>query len=146
MSSLLSAQEIISQSVSPKRTRGIYFLIYRGEIVYVGQSGHIEFRLISHANGDKVFDRYTVIDYGDVPQEDLNDAEADYIVEYAPVYNNGLPPNSKWATLNMIKSRFPLHLSLIKKFIRQQRINDRNGYYLWSDFMNLPTPRRGSSS
>lgn len=135
---MLTTDEIRIRAVALKKTRGVYFLFYESEIVYIGQSTHIEYRLISHMSSDKVFDSYTAIECGDIGQDELNDLEADYIVEYDPVYNNGLPPNSKWATLNMLRSRIPLHTNLIKRFIKQQRIKDKNGYYRWSDFDDMP--------
>lgn len=62
---------------------GIYFLIDKDLVVYVGQSHNIKHRMIQH-NKEKVFDN---IYYFECPESELNELEAKYIGEFNPSYN-----------------------------------------------------------
>jgi excinuclease UvrABC nuclease subunit len=92
MSKIQSKSKIISKAIPlTKPIKGIYFLIYKGVIVYVGQSSNITFRLSVHvSNRKKEFDSYSYIESNEV---NLNNLEANYIYEFAPYYNKRLPPN-----------------------------------------------------
>lgn len=55
---LLKADEILANAIPAKiPASGIYFLINRGKIVYVGQSRNMAARLLNHVEG-KIFDHW----------------------------------------------------------------------------------------
>ena len=68
------------------KKRGIYFLINKAEIVYVGQSFDIYSRIASHKSV-KDFDSYTFIEYPNIKREDLIAIEEDYILKFQPLLN-----------------------------------------------------------
>lgn len=64
---------------------GIYFLIDRGEIVYVGQSIDVFKRIRDHRQeGYKIWDRFSMIP---VRKEKLTEVERWYILHFRPRYN-----------------------------------------------------------
>jgi predicted GIY-YIG superfamily endonuclease len=70
----------------PKFKSGIYFLIYKNEIVYVGQTLNEESRIFNHLKqGNKKFDSYSFIKIKDKHKRDL--IEALYIYTKKPKYN-----------------------------------------------------------
>jgi hypothetical protein len=70
------------------RLWAVYFLIHKGEIVYVGQSSCLELRLEQHRESGKVFDSVTWLE---APQLFISDIEAFYIWRCNPIYNNKWP-------------------------------------------------------
>ena len=99
--------ELISDSVEVKREKvsGIYFLIDRGEIVYIGQSTDLQKRISHHVFSEKKrFSHYFTIP---VPEEDLDRVEADYIWKFTPRYNKSIPTNSRYASIAVVMERFP---------------------------------------
>lgn len=54
---LLTEEEIVTQSESVADTCGVYFLIHRGVVVYVGQSVNVHARILQH-RAQKEFDRF----------------------------------------------------------------------------------------
>jgi len=62
--------------------RGIYFLIAKKTVVYVGQSSNIIMRTNGHKH--KIFDRVLYIE-SDI--NSLNDLETHYIIAFNPKYN-----------------------------------------------------------
>lgn len=82
----LAQAEIREIPVAPFRwSPGIYFLVKRGRVVYVGQSVSVLPRLVSHFHGkEKEFDRILFIQ---VPSEHLNKVEAAFIRHIDPEYN-----------------------------------------------------------
>lgn len=81
-----SEDEIIDMSHSLDELEScLYFLIDDGEVVYVGQSTNVIWRLRSHIiDPEKKFDSYTLVSF---PLSMLNEVEAKYIVELRPKYN-----------------------------------------------------------
>jgi hypothetical protein len=72
---------------------GVYMLLLRGEVVYVGQSEDLFSRIGHHfRERDKVFDgcRYTPL-----PLTDLDAAETALIAQFRPRYN-GTPGGGGW--------------------------------------------------
>lgn len=70
---------------------GVYFLVdtNNDEVVYVGQSTCIKSRLTQHyRNGKKDFDAFY---YQECDKSELNDKEAEAIIELNPKYNESLP-------------------------------------------------------
>lgn len=78
-----SAEEIISKSTPYQPTCGVYFLMHKDTIVYVGQSVNVYRRTDGHLKA-KLFDRITVIE---CPKEDLDRVERLYIEKFKPALN-----------------------------------------------------------
>lgn len=70
----------------------VYHLLWKGEVVYVGQTKNLRVRIRAHLK-DKLFD---AVDYSFAfPPETLNDTETRHILELQPHYNRSLPmPNA----------------------------------------------------
>ncbi len=82
-SELHSEQDIVNTSFSAAPTSGIYFLIQKDQIVYVGQSTNVHVRVTEHAR-EKLFDRINVIECA---AKDLNKLEMLYIKKFNPILN-----------------------------------------------------------
>lgn len=68
-----------------KTVRGIYFLTFNCEIVYIGQSVNVLARIGCHiSEGSKKFNNVYFLP---VPKGDLTELERKYIHEIKPVYN-----------------------------------------------------------
>lgn len=68
---------------------GVYLLLSRGRIVYVGQTGNLSKRLAEHRReGTKTFDDAQVYLLGDLMSR-LR-VEADLIIRLMPIYNHSL--------------------------------------------------------
>lgn len=80
----LGESDIIEMSVTAPLLCGIYFLLYRGRVVYVGQSTNILTRLGKHAR-DKQFDAFSYIQF---PQDQLTKQEKRYIKKFYPCLND----------------------------------------------------------
>lgn len=64
---------------------GIYFLLEKQEIVYIGQSMRPYTRVTSHAQEEKIkFDSYHITP---CEEDKLDEKESHYIFKYAPKYN-----------------------------------------------------------
>ena len=68
------------------RIPGVYFLISKGEVVYVGQSVNVYSRITSHKSRDE-YKRYDEALFLPVPKSDLNDLEVALIHALKPRYN-----------------------------------------------------------
>mgnify|MGYP003124676236 CR=1 FL=1 len=76
-----------SLRVAPvSRIPGVYFLISKGEVVYVGQSVNVYSRITSHKSRDE-YKRYDEALFLPVPKSDLNDLEVALIHALKPRYN-----------------------------------------------------------
>lgn len=64
---------------------GIYFLVNKDEVIYVGKSINIVIRILSHYRSPKIF---TSIKYLECNEKDLDKLETHYIVALKPKYNN----------------------------------------------------------
>lgn len=84
---VLDAGQILASPVAAPTKPGIYFLVLRGEIVYVGQSINPLCRLGQHA-AERQFDSFVVLP---CPVKELATIEGAYILALRPRYNkNGL--------------------------------------------------------
>ena len=111
---------------------GIYFLFDGDEIVYIGQSVNILARVGVHFfDKNKQFNSFAYIEY---PLGTLAELEAEYILIFVPKYNANPPGNSKWQSLDVIKKRTGIGKNALKKFVRQNKIQNLGGYFLVSDF------------
>lgn len=64
---------------------GIYFLLYRKEIVYIGQSKNLSTRIKCH--GDKKFDTIRIIECS---SKNMARYERRWILKFKPKYNKSL--------------------------------------------------------
>jgi hypothetical protein len=69
------------------RICGIYFLVNRGKIMYVGQSVHIISRVIQHTYGKKALFDDRAVFFLRCEKEELNDEEERYINMFRPPLN-----------------------------------------------------------
>lgn len=67
---------------------GVYFLIDKGEVVYVGQSLDVLNRLSKHMRGGRRFERFAFIA---CKKEDLDELERLYINALVPAWNTAMP-------------------------------------------------------
>ena len=93
---LASKKTILSAAKPWQNFTGVYFLIYKNKIVYVGQSVNVYSRMSSHTN--KKFDSFTAIP---CPKEHLNVLESLYIHMFDPPLNGNQEQNC--APLNLEK-------------------------------------------
>ncbi len=121
-----------TRMVPVQKIRGVYLLWRNDVVVYVGQSENILQRIGVHlANPLKDFDgfSYAVVEIGN-----LNEIEADLIVRYSPIFNKGLPGQSKYVTKGQIRRTLNIGgwelRRLIKNFTPVWR-----GYYLASEVL-----------
>lgn len=84
---LLRESEIVKASQQWRKVCGVYFLIDKNKVVYVGQSQDVYSRIAQHC--DKQFDRYAFVV---CPQKDLDAIESLYIHVLQPPLN-GVAPN-----------------------------------------------------
>lgn len=83
---LLSEHEIVQSSTPASRLCGVYFLIEKGRIVYVGQSVNVTSRVASH-HGIKAFDAFA---YVPCEPNQLDVLESLYIHYLQPTLNSGV--------------------------------------------------------
>ena len=86
-----------SQKITERRTyfinelcvRGVYFLKYKGQIVYIGQSKtNVMKRICQHIDdGTKIFDSFTYTSCKNYSDDDLNRKEIKLIKHFWPKYN-----------------------------------------------------------
>jgi hypothetical protein len=73
---------------------GVYFLFYRGRVVYVGQSKScVPSRILAHKKEGKLFDDYVVFRL--VNDIAIDDVEAFFIKKLNPFYNSAEPTYGK---------------------------------------------------
>jgi len=83
----LPDREQIVQAAAPYPRAGVYFLLLKGEIVYIGQTTSVIERMAAHVNSAKhgrPFDEYVVLA---VPKELCRNVEKHYIKQFQPRYN-----------------------------------------------------------
>lgn len=77
--------EIFDLGLDRRAFGQVYYLIYKGIIVYIGQSVNLPSRINSH-KVDKIFD---TVRYKEFPIDVLSKEEMKAIVEHKPIYNKG---------------------------------------------------------
>lgn len=110
-----------------KKITGIYFLLEKDEVVYVGQTVNGLSRVYSHS--DKKWDSYCFVP---VDKDDLNRIETENIVFYKPKYNKSM--NSEFLSFDMIRNRLKtlgvekpkFYKNNIKKIISEKNIKIYN--------------------
>ena len=80
--------ELLQTAIPAAVLCGVYFLIRRSEVVYVGQSVNVFARLAQHLKGRRItFDSFNVVP---CKAEDLDSAEAHYIAALVPRNNRSM--------------------------------------------------------
>lgn len=92
---LLTEDEIVDAAVAWSKTCGVYFLVDRGRVVYVGQSVDVPSRINHHR--DKQFSSYAFVPCDAAVLDKL---ESLYIYSLRPPLNGTLPNGSKAAPLS----------------------------------------------
>ena len=103
-------EDILNQKKSVKTDEFssclIYFLLNKDKIVYVGQSKRGMLRIFDHVCNNnaakKNFDSYAI---KPCTEEEMQDAEAFYIMKFKPVYNKIFPNSDKYVNLRYILSK-----------------------------------------
>lgn len=124
------------KSIKIQRLCGIYYLWREDEIVYIGQSTNILFRVATHLNsGVKVFDSYT---YEECAPHLLDKLELENIIKHKPLYNVALPASADYTTMNAVRKSHGVNLWTIKRHIRNNNIEPvMGGYYHVKDFIGV---------
>lgn len=88
---MFELDEIISKSkfVGRESTTGVYFLIKKDEIVYIGSSFDCEMRMKDHRRNWAVlrFDRMFIIPCNRLNKDERTKLEYKYIRKFSPKYN-----------------------------------------------------------
>ena len=126
----INEQRILEKSKTFNIISGIYFLIYRNKIIYVGYSENVMYRIALYSI-DKNLDSYYILK---CPKKYHNNLAAHFIVKLNPILNKQLPPNDLYKSIYQLKNILNVDSSIIKKWIRTNRIKDYNGYYKKLDF------------
>lgn len=116
---------LISQSKPPERIllkSGIYFLIRRSQIIYVGQSIDVDARVWQHHQERKI--TFTSWNWTPCPVNDLPELEAYWILGLQPEFNKALPRNDRFLTEAQIRkaSRLGIRHDALKKFLRDSGV------------------------
>jgi len=102
---------------------GVYFLINKNKIVYIGRSHNILSRLFIHLkNPNKIFTHYHIIKNNFKTENSLW-LESEYIMKFKPKYNSTLPGPRPFKTLQEInKASNTNNLWTIKKCVKKNNI------------------------
>ena len=75
--------------IDPNRIKfaGIYFLCRDGEVVYVGQSKHVQERILTHIREKQKKFHRTEIFLLPVPESELMRIESEFVTRFRPIYN-----------------------------------------------------------
>lgn len=121
---LLSREDILKLAEPfPSRRDGVYFLIKKDKIVYVGESIDVDKRIIQHIQEKKKsFDRFAFIECGN---EYICELEAEYIAKLSPVYNKKLTVNEytrRWKNTKKVKRESGLTWPVFNRLIESHKI------------------------
>lgn len=129
---ILEVEDVIANKRSYKPESSIYFLIKNEVVVYVGQSVSPYTRISVHEK-DKDFDSYFI---EPCEYENLNEAEAYYVLKFNPIYNGMIPQNDFYKSLQKLKIILGVTLPELKKRIRREGIEPLAlDYYDLRDFI-----------
>lgn len=117
---LLSEEEIIKKSLPTEDyiMSCVYFLIRKGEVVYVGQSTKGFYRVLTHV-GQKEFDSFSFVECS---EENLDEMEAMYIAKLSPAHNHVMPNNSIFKSMEQLKKITGYNKWKLKKIIKKNNI------------------------
>ena len=87
---------LLEQAKSVESFCGLYFLIEKNEIVYIGQSSNVIARIHAHSgNKRKPFDSFAWLPCN---KNDLDEMETAYISFFEPIYNGRIPQTQELST------------------------------------------------
>lgn len=95
---LLQAEEIVRVALPWNMTKGVYFLVHKDEVVYVGQSNNVYSRISQHV--DKVFDKFAFVQ---CEANLMNKLESLYIHVLKPKLNGNTNAQEKNAPIRFNK-------------------------------------------
>lgn len=88
----LSKADITPQSLLPRRGVGVYLLLQKGKVVYVGQTTNFFVRMAAH---DKPGIDFDGVHFIPMPLECIATFEREYILRFDPKYNKSLTWKTK---------------------------------------------------
>jgi len=96
---------------------GVYLLLDKEEVVYVGSSQDFETRIETHrTNNKKVFDSYIFLP---CKKELLIKAETKLVTRFFPKYNKSLPSYAWHVTIGIIKRKTGLYQRHIRQSLEE---------------------------
>lgn len=114
---------------------GVFVLLDHDEVVFIGQSQDIVTRILSlRQEGRMAFTHFAVID---CPAEARADFLAHYILEWCPRYNLTIPAQGTFKSAKQLKEVLDTSIHRIKRYAREKRIEERQGYYRVADFADF---------
>jgi hypothetical protein len=142
------------KKISSKRKKiiGVYFLFYKKELVYIGQSVDIEKRIQEHTQ-NKVFDEYS---YKRVCERDLNKVEKACIEYYNPklniVFNKKIHLNIKCPVVRNTATLISdtMHINIDGLYLKSEigvYKNEKSGFftYEFKDIIAVFVEHNGSA-
>ena len=91
---LLEPAELREMAIPARRVSGVYILLDKDEIVYVGKSNNVHARVVTHITDFPCygqFDSYAVVE----TQDELDLMEIAYITKYKPKFNRQYMPKDE---------------------------------------------------
>ena len=89
-------KELLKRAKPVESFCGLYFLIQKNEIVYIGQSLNVIARVHAHSgNKRKPFDSFAWLSCN---KNELNEMETAYISFFEPIYNGRIPQTRELST------------------------------------------------
>ncbi len=112
----------------------IYFIIdSKDEIIYIGQAQDVKGRLRTHF---KNFSQATKCVYASIDNNEANNLECFFILNYLPIENKNIPKCSQWITLDDYQSfdqRFYSNRVGVLRKIKEHNIENVNNFYHQKD-------------
>lgn len=96
---LATKTQILAAASSFDRETGVYFLLNKGEIVYIGQSVHIRTRVDMHRQEKKI--EFDAVAYVLCDKKDLDFLESMYIYKFSPSCNGNTLQGNKAAPVSI---------------------------------------------
>ena len=84
-----------------EEVKGIYFLIDDNfNVLYVGKSTNIYFRILTHQKQGKIpFTKFSIIGYPNADDFVLSKLETDFFLKYLPPFNKSFPYSSNYINI-----------------------------------------------
>jgi hypothetical protein len=118
---LLDEEEIIKNKINIDKNiyKGVYFLINKNKIVYVGNSKNILARIAVHLNKNKIlFDSYYFIE----KSQDSVELESRYILKFLPK-NNTMIASNKILINKLELISLNLFRKILRNYIKENNLN-----------------------
>lgn len=123
--------EILNQCVPVENIAdvgGVYFLIYKGEIVYIGQSNSVYNRINTHAREPfKTFDSFFILFIENYSERLLR--EKQLINSFKPYYNDLPIRDQGFDTVGNLEKELGISSSKLWRLISKYKVERYNLYY-----------------